>query len=73
VSRRVHSRYQRRLLDGAVAGRETAIHLQVRRSFCTAASCVRRIFAEQVDRLTVRHGRHGALARRMLVPASADK
>ncbi|MFG1954827.1 ISL3 family transposase [Micromonospora sp. NPDC048830] len=66
VSRRVHSRYERRLLDGAVAGRETVLHLRVRRFFCTFAGCVRRIFAEQVDGLTVRHGRHSALARRML-------
>ena len=66
VSRRVHSRYERRLLDGLVAGRETVLHLRVRRFFCTVAGCVRKIFAEQIDGLTVRHGRHSALARRML-------
>ncbi len=33
VSRRVHSRYERRLSDTAIAGRETLIHLRVRRFF----------------------------------------
>jgi transposase len=66
LSWRVHSRYERRLLDAAVAGRETVVQLRVRRFFCTVAGCVRRIFAEQVEGLTVRHGRHSALARRML-------
>jgi transposase len=66
VSRRVHSRYERRLLDSAVAGRETVLHLRVRRFFCAFAGCVRRIFAEQVDGLTVRHGRYSDLARRIL-------
>nr|WP_255500637.1 transposase family protein [Micromonospora sp. Llam0] len=35
VSRRVHSRYERQLLDAPVAGRETVLHLRVRRFFCT--------------------------------------
>jgi len=64
VSRRVHSRYERRLLDAPVAGRETVLHLRVRRFFCTLADCVRRVFAEQIDGVTVRHGRFSALARR---------
>jgi hypothetical protein len=34
VSRRVHSRYERRLADTAVAGRKVVIQLRVRRSFC---------------------------------------
>ena len=62
VSRRVHSRYERRLLDAPVAGRETVLHLRVRRFFCTLADCVRRIFAEQIDGVTVRYGRFSALA-----------
>jgi transposase len=66
LSRRVHSRYERRLLDSAVAGQETVLHLRVRRFFCAFAGCVRRIFAEQIDGLTVRHGRYSELARRML-------
>lgn len=66
LSRRVHSRYERQLLDSAVAGRETVLHLRVRRFFCAFAGCVRRIFAEQIDGLTVRYGRYSELARRML-------
>jgi transposase len=63
VSRRVHSRYERRLLDAPVAGRETVLHLRVRRFFCTMGDCLRRIFAEQIDGVTVRHGRFSTLAR----------
>ncbi|MFV2127858.1 transposase family protein [Micromonospora sp. LOL_013] len=63
VSRRVHSRYERRLLDAPVAGRETVLHLRVRRFFCTMDDCLRRIFAEQIDGVTVRHGRFSTLAR----------
>ncbi|WP_173166052.1 ISL3 family transposase [Phytohabitans suffuscus] len=66
VSRRVHSRYERRLLDVPVAGRETVLQLRVRRFFCTLAGCLRRIFAEQVDGLTVRHGRFSTLGRQAL-------
>ncbi|MFU8854345.1 transposase family protein [Micromonospora sp. SL1-18] len=33
-SRRVHSRYDRRLLDAALSGREMVLHLRVRRFFC---------------------------------------
>jgi hypothetical protein len=67
-SRRVHSRYERRLLDAAVAGRETVLHLRVRRLFCMAAACFRKIFVEQVEGLTVRHGRISGLAHRLLEP-----
>lgn len=68
LSRRVHSRYERRLLDAAVAGRETVLHLRVRRFFCTAAACFRKIFVEQVDGVTLRHGRISVLAHRLLEP-----
>lgn len=68
VSRRVHSRYERRLLDAAIGGQETVLHLRVRRFFCTTVACVRKIFVEQVDGLTVRHGRASVLARRLLEP-----
>jgi transposase len=57
VSRRVHSRYERRLSDTAIAGRETLIHLRVRRFFCGNQGCVKKTFAEQVPGLTTRHGR----------------
>jgi len=57
ASRRVHSRYDRRLLDTAVAGQETLIHLRVRRFVCANAACVKKTFAEQVPGLTIRYGR----------------
>jgi transposase len=57
VSRRVHSRYERRLSDLAVSGREVMIELGVRRFFCAAAACEKVTFAEQVAGLTVRYGR----------------
>ncbi|WP_405147677.1 ISL3 family transposase [Sphaerisporangium sp. NBC_01403] len=57
TSGRVHSRYQRSICDTAVAGRETLIHLRVRRFFCINTGCGKKTFAEQVPGLTVRHGR----------------
>lgn len=50
VSARVHSRYQRRLLDTALAGREMLLLLRVRRLFCANSDCARTTFAEQVCR-----------------------
>ncbi len=57
LSARVHSRYVRRLADSAVGGRPVLIELQVRRFRCGQRSCQQATFAEQVDGLTVRHGR----------------
>ncbi|WP_275418917.1 transposase family protein [Acrocarpospora phusangensis] len=56
ASKRVHSRYRRRIGDTAIGGRETVIHLRVRRFFCLNAGCEKTIFAEQVPGVTVRHG-----------------
>jgi transposase len=53
----VHSRYQRTLLDTAIAGCEVVISLAVRRFFCLAAECKKVTFAEQVSGLTSRHAR----------------
>ena len=47
-SNRVHSRYERRLLDLPSHGRIVELRLQVRRLRCLAASCPRRTFAEHV-------------------------
>ncbi len=55
VSRRVHSRYERRVADTAVAGREVVIQLRSAGSFC-AGGCGRKTFAEQVPGLTIRYG-----------------
>jgi transposase len=57
ASRRVHSRYERRLLDIAAGGQETLIHLRVRRFFCQNTACAKKTFAEQVPDLTTRYGR----------------
>jgi transposase len=56
-SRRVHSRYERRLLDTAAGGREVVICLTVRRFFCLAPECAKGTFAEQVDGLTSKNAR----------------
>jgi len=57
VSGRVHSRYQRRLLDIAAGGREVLICLTVRRFICPVVACPKVTFAEQVGGLTSRHAR----------------
>jgi transposase len=57
VSRRVHGRYERRLLDTAAGGREVLICLTVRRFLCPAPACPKATFAEQVSGLTSRHAR----------------
>jgi transposase len=57
TSRRVHSRYQRRLADVAIGGRQVVIRLQVRRLFCDNQSCGKTTFAEQVPGLTSRYAR----------------
>jgi hypothetical protein len=53
----VHSRYERRLADTAVAGQEVVIQLRVRRFFCPGGTCGKKTFAEQVPGLTIRYGR----------------
>jgi hypothetical protein len=60
MSRRVHSRYERRLPDAATGGQEVMICLTVRRFFCPDAACKKTTFAEQVPGLTVRYGRRSA-------------
>jgi len=65
-SARVHSGYQRRLADAAVAGQQAEVWLQVRRFFCYNTSCPARTFAEQVPDLTTPYARRTPLLRRML-------
>jgi transposase len=60
VSRRVHSRYERRLLDTAAGSQEVVICLTVRRFLCRAPGCPKVTFAEQVAGLTSRHARRTA-------------
>ncbi len=65
-SRRVHSRYRRRLVDAPIAGRPVQLRLRVRRLFCDNAGCVARTFAEQPAALTAPRARRTSLLRRML-------
>jgi DNA-directed RNA polymerase subunit N (RpoN/RPB10) len=65
VSARVHSRYQRRLSDTAIAGREVVIRLRVRRLFCANADCARTTFAEQIPELAGRHARRTVVLQRV--------
>jgi transposase len=65
-SGRVHSRYDRRLADAAIGGRQVEIRLEVRRFFCPAPGCRRTTFAEQVDGLTTRYARKTPLLAGML-------
>lgn len=46
-SRRVHSRYVRRVADLPLAGREVQLRLVARRFLCEVQHCARRIFAER--------------------------
>ena len=57
VSRRVHSRYERRLADTASGSQEVLIHLQARRFFCSNDACAKGTFAEQVPGLATRYAR----------------
>ncbi|NNN35577.1 transposase family protein [Streptomyces sp. S3(2020)] len=65
-SRRVHSRYARRLADAAIGGQETGIGLDVRRFFCDNAECAKKAFVEQVEGLTFRYGRRTVLLQHVL-------
>jgi transposase len=65
VSARVHSRYQRRLSDTAIGGREVSIRLRVRRLFCANTDCTRTTFTEQIPDLTGRHARRTAVLQRV--------
>lgn len=68
-SRRVHSRYDRRLNDLPWQGRVGELRLQVRRFRCPAADCPRRVFAERlptVEAPRVRRTRRLAEAQRTI-------
>jgi transposase len=56
-STRVHSHYQRRVADAAVAGRRVVLRLRVRRFVCRTEECSATTFVEQVEGLTTRYGR----------------
>ncbi len=54
---RVHSRYQRTIVDLAFGGRSLTLKLLVRKWICPEASCSRRIFAERFPELVQRYAR----------------
>lgn len=56
-TRRVHSRYERRIADVNVGERRVVIRLRVRRFFCAELHCPVATFAEQVEGLTSRYAR----------------
>lgn len=49
ASKRIHSRYFRRLTDLPVAGQPFQWHLQVHKFFCENQACERRIFTERFE------------------------
>ena len=65
-SGRVHSRYDRRLADVAVANQPVVLRLRVRRFFCDENDCPDRTFAERVVNVTVKHARRTVLCRKVL-------
>jgi transposase len=62
-SRRVHSRYARRITDEPLGGRQVVVHLRVRRFVCIHRTCPKRTFAEQAPALVRRYARHSTLLR----------
>src|SRR5688500_1738476 len=57
ASGRVHSRYVRRVADLPWQGAAVRLRLRVRRFFCDAVGCVRRVFAERVGTVVAPYGR----------------
>ncbi len=49
ASRRIHSRYMRKIADLPWATIPVRVHLRLRRFFCDQPDCRRRIFAERLD------------------------
>src|SRR5262245_12089210 len=66
ASRRVHSRYKRRLSDQGIGGREMLVEVRARRCFCGNMQCARKIFAEPLPDLAARYGRRTLQAGRLL-------
>jgi transposase len=62
-SRRVHSRYVRRVSDLPCSGRSVCLRVVTRRFFCNTPHCRRQIFAERFDEgvVLVRSRRTGRL------------
>jgi transposase len=63
---RVHSHYDRRLADAAIAGQTVVLRLRVRRFFCDSTDCVVRTFTEQPAGVATPHARRTPMSRAML-------
>jgi len=57
-SRRIHSRYRRRLSDLPWEGIPVRIELRVRRFFCDSEDCGQQIFTERLPKTVQRYSRH---------------
>jgi transposase len=66
VSRRVHSRYQRTLGDLPLGARQVFLVLAVRRFFCGAKRCPRKIFCERLGEMARTHARRTTRMRQAL-------
>ncbi|MCU0625547.1 MAG: ISL3 family transposase [Gemmatimonadaceae bacterium] len=66
AARRVHSRYARTLADLPWQGTRVQLAVTVRRFFCDAATCPRRIFAERLTETAARYARRTSRAAALL-------
>ncbi len=66
VARRVHSRYPRTLADLPWQGTRVQLAVTVRRFFCDATGCERRIFAERLPDTAARYARRTCRAAPLL-------
>jgi transposase len=64
ASRRVHSHYERTLADLPWHGLRVRLTVQVRRFFCDARGCKRRIFTERLPRTVAPYARRTVRAGR---------
>ncbi|WP_432420747.1 transposase family protein [Nocardia farcinica] len=71
-SAHVHSRYQRRLADAAIAGRPVVLRLVVRRFFCMNNGCPAQTLAEQVAGLTAKWSRRTSPSTSMLATIGVE-
>jgi transposase len=66
ASRRVHSRYRRKLDDLPWEGQPVAILLDVRKFFCVGKGCRQQIFTEQLPGTVARYARRSCRSREAL-------
>ncbi|MEQ8199524.1 MAG: ISL3 family transposase [Clostridiaceae bacterium] len=57
ITSKVHSRYERKILDLPILDKYTELKLISRRFFCINDNCQRKVFAEQFDNFLLKHKR----------------